>query len=60
MLLERTWRWFGKKDTVCLSFLKQMGVEGVVTSLHHLKPGVTWPIDEIKEVRDEIEREGLR
>lgn len=60
MLLERTWRWSGKKDTVCLSFLKQMGVEGVVTSLHHLKPGVTWPIDEIKEVRDEIEREGLR
>jgi mannonate dehydratase len=37
-----------------------MGVEGVVTSLHHLKPGVTWSIDEIKVVRDEIEREGLR
>ncbi len=43
-----------------LSFLKQMGVEGVVTSLHHKKPGVTWPIDEIKAVRDEIERKGLR
>lgn len=45
---------------MCLSFLKQMGVEGVVTSLYHLKPGVTWSIDDIKVVRNEIEREGLR
>ncbi len=45
---------------MCLSFLKQMGVEGVVTSLYHLKPGVTWSIDDIKVVKNEIEREGLR
>jgi len=38
MLRERTWRWFGTNDTIKLSDLKQMGVEGVVTSasLHNL------------------------
>lgn len=59
-MLEKTWRWFGPNDTVTLSDLKQMGVEGVVTSLHRLKPGVVWNLDAIGEVRQMIEDEGLR
>lgn len=60
MALEKTWRWFGRKDTVTLSDLKQMGVEGVVTSLHHIPTGEIWPIEEIELVKKDIEKYGLR
>lgn len=29
--MEKTWRWFGKKDRITLSMLRQIGVEGIVT-----------------------------
>lgn len=60
MALEKTWRWFGRKDSVTLADLKQMGVEGVVTALHDIPPGEVWPLDKIREVRDEIEAYGMR
>lgn len=60
MALEKTWRWFGRKDTVTLSDLKQMGVEGVVTSLHHIPTGEIWPIEDIELVKKDIEKYGLR
>lgn len=59
MALEKTWRWFGKKDTVTLADLKQMGVEGVVTSLHHIPAGEIWSVEEIRKVQEEIERNGM-
>ena len=31
--MERTWRWFGKKDKITLAQLKQIGVEGMVKEL---------------------------
>ncbi|MDR1675452.1 MAG: mannonate dehydratase [Tannerella sp.] len=60
MALEKTWRWFGKNDSVPLAYLKQMGIEGVVTALHHIHPGEIWPVDEIMAVKSEIERYGMR
>lgn len=60
MALEKTWRWFGWKDTVTLGELKQMGVEGVVTALHDIPPGEIWPVEEIRRVREEIESYGMR
>ncbi len=60
MVLERTWRWFGEDDAVRLAHLNQMGIEGVVTSLHHLKPGEVWSKEEIRTVKNKIERAGLR
>ncbi|WP_085536882.1 mannonate dehydratase [Massilibacteroides vaginae] len=60
MALEKTWRWFGRKDSVTLADLKQMGVEGVVTALHHIPPGDVWPLAEIRKVKDEIESYGMR
>lgn len=60
MLLEKTWRWFGPNDSICLSDLKQFGVEGIVTSLHHLKPGIVWQMDDILSIKHIIEKEGFR
>lgn len=60
MALEKTWRWFGPNDTITLADLRQMGVEGVVTSLHHIPTGEVWPEEEIRFIRDEIERHGMR
>lgn len=60
MSIEKTWRWFGSNDTITLKKLKQIGVEGIVTSLHHLRPGELWEEKEINNVKEEIEKEGLR
>ncbi|MDZ7608050.1 MAG: mannonate dehydratase [Cyclobacteriaceae bacterium] len=59
MSLLKTWRWFGPNDSVTLSDLRQMEVEGVVTSLHHIPAGEVWSIDEIKKHKKSIENAGL-
>lgn len=58
--MEKTWRWFGKNDSVPLAYLRQMGIEGVVTALHHIPPGEVWPVEEIRRVQSEIESHGMR
>ncbi|MEN8115555.1 MAG: mannonate dehydratase [Bacteroidota bacterium] len=60
MKLIKSWRWFGKKDSVRLEWLKEVGVEEVVTALHHIPNGEVWPVSEIKKVKDKIESAGLR
>ena len=59
MALEKTWRWFGENDQIQLSELKQIGIEGIVTSLSHLKPGEVWSTNDVIKMRDEIEKNGL-
>ncbi len=60
MALEKSWRWFGFNDSVKLSDLKQMGIEGVVTALHHIPNGEVWPVDEIMNVKNAVEAHGMR
>jgi mannonate dehydratase len=59
MALEKTWRWFGETDSVPLSYVRQAEIEGIVTALHHIRPGEVWPVDEIMAVKSEIERNGM-
>ncbi|GBU08838.1 mannonate hydrolase [Bacteroidales bacterium] len=60
MALEKTWRWFGVKDSVSLSDLQQIGIEGVVTSLYDIAPGEVWPVDTIRKLQTHIEAHGMR
>ncbi|MDL2304901.1 mannonate dehydratase, partial [Bacteroides sp. OttesenSCG-928-D19] len=53
--MEKTWRWFGKKDKITLSMLRQIGVEGIVTALHHIPNGEVWTLDDILELKKYIE-----
>ncbi len=58
--MEKTWRWFGKKDPITLDMLRQIGVEGIVTALHDIPLGEVWPREAIRDLREEIERHGMR
>lgn len=49
-----TWRWFGPKDKVTLSDIRQTGASGIVTSLYHLEPGIVWKKEEISSRLTEI------
>lgn len=58
--MERTWRWFGKKDKITLAMLKQIGVEGIVTALHDVPLGEVWTREKIHELKSFIESYGMR
>ncbi|MFG6382239.1 MAG: mannonate dehydratase [Muribaculum sp.] len=58
--MEKTWRWFGPNDKITLDMLRQIGVEGIVTSLHHIPNGGVWSYDEVMKMKDFIEEHGLR
>jgi len=58
--MERTWRWFGKEDIIDLNMVKQIGVEGIVTALHHVPKGEVWTFEEIINLKNFIESHGLR
>lgn len=58
--MEKTWRWFGPSDRITLAMLRQVGVEGIVTSLHEIPAGTGWSIEAIEERKNLIESSGLR
>lgn len=59
-MMEKTWRWFGPDDIITLDDLRQIGVEGIVTALHHIPNGEIWTLPEIVKMRDFISSHGLR
>lgn len=58
--MEKTWRWFGRKDKITLQMLRQIGVEGIVTALHEVPNGEIWTEEAVRDLKEYIESFGMR
>ncbi len=59
MFMEPTFRWYGPGDSVPLSFLRQAGAEGIVSSLHHIPYGEVWSVEEIRKHQSLCRKAGM-
>jgi mannonate dehydratase len=57
--MEQTWRWFGPNDRVTLADARQAGAETIVTALHDLPIGATWPVERIREHQQMVRAAGM-
>lgn len=60
--MRMTLRWFGEnEDSIKLQQIRQIpGVEGVISALHHIPAGEVWPLEEILQLKETVERQGLK
>lgn len=58
-MLVHSWRWFGPDDRVGLDQIVQTGATNVVSALHQIPVGETWPLEEIRKRKNKIAKAGL-
>ena len=56
-----SFRWYGEKlDKIPLSYIKQIpGMKNIVSALYHIPVGEVWPLPDILELKEKIEKAGL-
>ncbi|WFE73348.1 mannonate dehydratase [Roseinatronobacter sp. S2] len=52
--MRYVWRWFGPPDAIGIDEIRQVGVSGIVSALHHFADGMVWPSEEITRRQKEI------
>lgn len=57
--MQETWRWYGEPDPIPLDHVRQTGATGVVTALHQIPDGTSWPLDAIQHRKGIVEAAGL-
>ena len=58
--MEESFRWYGPKDQVPLSYIRQAGAPAVFNSLHEIPYGEAWPREAVRARKEVIEQAGLR
>ncbi len=55
----QSWRWFGPKDPISLTKIRQAGASGIVTALHDIPAGEVWSRAAILERKALVEAAGM-
>ena len=61
MAMQMGFRWYGEgNDAIRLADIKQIpGVTSIVWALHHKMPGEVWEVEEIAEVKRQLDEYGF-
>lgn len=58
--MELQFRWYGHDDPIDIKYIRQIpGVKGIVSAVYDVEVGMVWPKSKIRELKQEIERNGL-
>lgn len=58
--MKLTFRWYGKTDSIPLSYLRQIpNLSGVVTACYSVPVGEVWPMEELEELKALAANNGL-
>lgn len=58
--MKMTFRWYGEKDSIPLSYIRQIpGMTGVVTAVYDVPVGEVWPLEKIQRLKDLCDAESL-
>ncbi len=58
--MKMTFRWYGEKDSIPLSYIRQIpGMTGVVTAVYDVPVGEVWELDKIMRLKSLCDANGL-
>lgn len=58
--MKMTFRWYGEKDSIPLSYIRQIpGMSGVVTAVYDVPVGEVWEMDKILSLKSLCDEKGL-
>lgn len=58
--MNLSFRWYGQEDSVSLEYIKQIpGMKSIVTAIYDIPVGEIWPVEKIREIKQNVEKYGL-